>query len=107
MTTEQSNAITIDENSDLTEDDIRILVDEEGNEVECVLLAVVGHEEQDYALMTTLESLESEDEDLDVFVLIYDVDADDVESFSEVDDEATYDAVVAFTRTLIPEGAPN
>ena len=99
---ENVNDEGLDQADDLAGPDIVVLVDEDGNEVEFALLAVVEVEEQDYALMTPIEQIEDEESDsMDMFLFQYDEDEDGAASFSEISDEETYVRVRDFCATLV------
>ena len=95
----------LDESGEILEADVRVLVDEEGNEMPCALLAVVEHEGQDYALLTPLEQLSEEAGEIELFILEYSVNEEGDETFSTVDDDERYEAVKEFCTTLIAEEA--
>jgi hypothetical protein len=92
----------LDESEELEGPDIVTLEDDEGNTMEFALLAVVEVDDQDYALMTPLEQMEDEAGDsMDLFLFQYDEAEDDTASFSEIEDEATYEKVREFCSTLV------
>ena len=82
--------------------DVVTLEDEEGNTMDFALLAIVEVEEQDYALLTPVEQLEDEaGESMDLFLFQYDEEGDGTASFSEIDDEDTYNKVRDVCSALV------
>jgi len=78
------------------------LEDEEGNAMDFALLAIVEVEDQDYALMTPAEQIEDDASDaMELFLFQYDEEDDGTASFSEIDDEETYERVRDFCATLV------
>jgi hypothetical protein len=101
-TVEESNVDGLDETDALAGPDIVILEDEEGNAMDFALLAIVEVEDQDYALMTPAEQIEDDGGDsMELFLFQYDEEDDGTASFSEIDDEETYERVRDFCATLV------
>lgn len=95
---------SFDESEDLEGDDVVTIVDEDGNERDCVVLAVAEVDGQDYALLAPADQLEDEEgQELELFIFTYDLDEDDDETevFGFVEDEAVYEKVRDFFSTLI------
>jgi uncharacterized protein YrzB (UPF0473 family) len=90
---------TLDESENIETDDLRTLVDEDGNEVEFLLLAIIQHEGNDYALLSPMSEIEKDTPDMEVFVMEYEI-RDGQEHFEGVEDEDTFNAVSAFASTL-------
>lgn len=81
---------------ELNDDSMITLTDENGEDMDFLLLDVIEHEGCDYMVllpMTESESEEAEEED-EVLILRADR-TDDGEVYSSVDDQATVDAVFA------------
>ena len=81
---------------ELNDDSLITLTDENGEDMDFLLLDVIEYEGCDYMVllpMTEAESEEEEEED-EVFILRADR-TDDGEVYSSVDDQATVDAVFA------------
>lgn len=99
---DKPDQVELDESADLEEIDRVILVAEDGEELHFVLLAVVEHEGEDYAMLATEEQLldESTDE-LEVFLFHYQVDDEGLEVYGPIEDDDTYEAVAAFCSTLM------
>ena len=91
----------LDEREEIENADVRILVDDDGNELQCLLLAVLELDNAEYALLTPLEDLDSETEEMEVYVFTYSEGEDGLEEFGEISDENTYNAVVAYASTLM------
>lgn len=88
-----------DESEELDADDLVTITDEEGTEWECAILAVVEHEGAEYALLAPVDQLEDEEnEELEMFLFLYEVDDEGVQTFSYIEDDEVYEAVQkAFT----------
>jgi uncharacterized protein YrzB (UPF0473 family) len=88
-----------------SEDDIEriILEDEDGNELEGVVLSVAEIDGQDYALIAPAESYDDESNDtLELLIFLYSEDeVDGAALFSEVPDEASYEKAKAFFASLM------
>jgi uncharacterized protein YrzB (UPF0473 family) len=87
----------------LTESDIRVLVDSEGNETICVLHRVVDFGGQLYGLLTPIEEYHSEGEHMEVFIFEYLLDQDGNEQFNEVPDDDTFEAVATWCKHLLDD----
>jgi uncharacterized protein YrzB (UPF0473 family) len=83
----------LDEGEDISDADRVTLVDEEGNETEFVLLAVIDVEGQDYALLAPEGQLGDDGDSIELFIFQYDVDEDGEEAFSPVDEDGRYEEV--------------
>ena len=90
----------LDEGQELDESDYRVLVDEEGNERTCVLLAIVEYEEHDYAMLTPVEELESDKEEMEVYLFEYRQD-EEAEHFIAIEDDELYQKVASYCGTLM------
>jgi uncharacterized protein YrzB (UPF0473 family) len=92
-----------DESDTLTDRDLVVLVDEDGEETECVILAVVDHEGQDYAVLAPREQLQQsgEREEVELFLLEYHRDADGREIFAPIDDEERFESVRRMCADLV------
>lgn len=91
-----------DETDTIEDDDIVVLVDDEGNESECVMLAVIEHEGTDYAALAPVEQVcDGEAEEMEVYLLEYGEDDDGNEWFAAIDDDARYEAVRAIYASLM------
>lgn len=80
-----------------------VLEDDEGNELECVVLSVVEMDGTDYALVAPAESYDDESTDT-LELLIFQYSEDEVEGaalFAHIEDEATYEKVKAFFAELM------
>lgn len=89
---------------DEEEEDIVILTDAEGNEVEYQLLAIVEVDGENYALLTPDEE---EAESTEVFIFRYEQDEDGGDVYSDVEDEATFAKVQAEAEKLFQETEEN
>lgn len=92
-----------DESEELTDRDLVVLVDEDGEETECVILAVVDFEGQDYAVLAPRAQLQqTEDrEEVDLFLLEYHRDDEGREIFAPIDDEERFEAVRRMCADLV------
>ena len=94
-----------DESENLEADDLVTITDEEGTEWECAILAVVEHEEAEYALLAPVQQLEDEESDeLEMFLFLYEVDDEGVQTFSYIEDDDTYEAVQSAFTVLMEQG---
>lgn len=95
---------SFDESEEIEEEDIVTIVDEEGNERDCVVLAVAEVDGQDYALLAPAEQLDDDEgQELELFIFTYEVDDEEMEMFGFVEDEAVYEKVREFFSTLISQ----
>jgi uncharacterized protein YrzB (UPF0473 family) len=101
----QGHLDSFDDSEEIDEDDIVTIVDEDGTERNCVVLAVAEVEGRDYALLAPAEQLQNEEgAELELFIFTYDIDDDDeTEVFGWVEDEAVYERVREFFSTLIAQ----
>ena len=90
----------LDEGEELDESDYRVLVDDDGNERTCVLLAIVEYENADYAMLTPVEELESDKEEMEVYLFQYEQD-EEVERFIAIEDDDLYQKVASYCGTLM------
>ena len=79
---------------------IVVLEDEEGNEVQLALLAMLEVEDQEYALMAPVADLEAEDGETTLYLFRHDEEEGVGSTFSTIDDDATYAQVQAFCETI-------
>ena len=71
-----------------------MVVDEEGNELECALLAVAALDGVEYALLAEVEELDDEQSDtLEMLIFVYEEDEEGNVELSGIDDEATFEKV--------------
>jgi uncharacterized protein YrzB (UPF0473 family) len=91
---EEGEVESFDESEEL-DDEIVTITDEEGNDVDCMVLAVMDVEGRDYAMLAPVEQLDSDEGDeVELFIFTYDEDeAEGVEHFGYVDDDAMYEKV--------------
>jgi uncharacterized protein YrzB (UPF0473 family) len=105
-----------DESEKLEDEDLVTITDDDGNEIDCAILAVIEHNEQEYALVAPVAQLESDEAEgddaddgeegtFDMYILRYSVDDDGVQVFEGVEDDDEYDAVLAEFSTLIDQEA--
>ena len=80
------------ENNEMEElDNIIVLNDEEGNEVQFEFLDLIEYEEEEYVVLLPVE--EEEDSGEVVILKVEDTDSDEEESYVSVDDEETLNTV--------------
>lgn len=84
-------------------DDIVVLDGPDGAPRELVLLAVVGYQSREYAVLAVRADLEA-DVDGDLIVARYDADAEGAARFSNVDDAAELEGVRGVLGDLIDVG---
>ncbi len=92
-----------DEEEDEEGDDIVVLADEDGTEASYRFLGIVELDDQQFALLTTLEESEDEEEPMEVFILRYSQDEDGGETYSPLDDDALFARVQAEAERLFNE----
>lgn len=87
------------------EDDIVILPDLDGNEVEYQFLGVMEVEGVEYALLTpnTTEEEDAVSDATEIFIFTYKEDEDGNEVFSEVGDEATFAKVCKYAEKFLAD----
>jgi len=97
----QGHVESFDETEDI--DEVVIIIDEDDNERECVILAVVEHENgKEYALLTPAEDLERDDDSaLELFILTIAKDENGDETFGFIDNEEEYQAVKQVFSSLM------
>jgi len=85
---------TFDESEEFDESDLVVITDEDGQQIECAIVAVIEHDGEEFALLARVEQLVSEEGDeIEMFIFHYEVDDEGNQLFSSVEDEATYEAV--------------
>ena len=83
-------------------EEVVVLVDEAGQEHQFMVLAVVEVDEQEYAMLATVEQLEQDDgTELELFLFQYDLDTDGNEIFSAIEDDATFEKVRELCSNLM------
>lgn len=83
-----------DEADEIFEGDKVTIEDEDGTRLECAVLAVMEHEDEEYALLGRLDQLGPDDGDeVEVFVFRRMLDDDGNEMFASIDDEELYETV--------------
>ena len=94
-----------DESDDITDADRVTLVDEDGAEMECVILAHAECDGAEYVLLALEEELAVDsDQPLEMMIFGYNR-TDDAEVFAPIDDEETYNKVEAMFSDLIEKDA--
>jgi uncharacterized protein YrzB (UPF0473 family) len=102
MTNDESTKVTNEENEEIEDDDCYTLMDEDGNEHDFIMLALIEIEDVDYALMTPDYGSEEPPEDLELLILEY-TDEGDMESFNEVGDDETYAKVEEVFASILDQ----
>lgn len=85
------------------EEDIVVLADGNGEDIEFLWLGMVEVEEESFALLTPLDSTESDDS-TEIYVFRYEQDEDGGEIFSDVEDEELLKRVQAKAEEMFSEG---
>lgn len=98
MSTEPENGAGFvegfDDSDELTDDDIVTITNEDGEQVECAIVAVIVHDGQQYVMMHPVGQLEEPDiEEIDAYVYHYAVNDDELPVFSQIEDDDVFDAV--------------
>lgn len=79
--------------SEIQDEDIITLTDENGNDVDFLLLDVVEYKGDDYMVMVPLDDEEMEDDDEDGVVILKVIRDGEEETYSGVEDEDVLNAV--------------
>ena len=82
-------------------DDIVILSDADGNEREFRFLTVLEVDDQQFALLTTLDESEDADAPTEVFIFHYEEDEDGGEVFADIEDEVLFNKVQAAAEAML------
>src|SRR5688572_6536266 len=99
-----------DESEDLDAEDLVTITHEDGNDVDCAILAVTEHGGGEYALLSPVAQLEAAEREeggqIDMYIFAYEVDEQGQQLFTSVDDDATYEAVrEEFSLLIDQEGS--
>lgn len=83
------------ENNEMEEelDNIIVLNDEEGNEVQFEFLDLIEYEDEEYVILLPIEEETDEDAGEVVILKVEDTDSEDEESYVSVDDQDTLNTV--------------
>jgi uncharacterized protein YrzB (UPF0473 family) len=92
---------SFDESEELDED-IVTMVDDEGNEVDFMILAIMEVDGKDYAMLSPVEDLaeEADADAVELYFYSYDEEADE---FGEIEDEDLHDRVQAAFAELMEQ----
>lgn len=76
-------------------EDIVMITDEDGNQIECIVLAIMEVDGVDYAMLAPVEGVEGDDgDDVELFLFTYSEDEEkEEEYFGPIEDDATYEKV--------------
>lgn len=92
----------LDDSEELETQDIVTLVDEDENEHQFVVLAIVELDDRQFAMLAPLEQVEDDsDPELELFLFTYAETEDGIAEFGEIEDEEVYEAVQAYCATLL------
>ena len=92
----------LDDQASISDDDVVLLVDEEGVEHSFVVLAIVEADGQSYAMLTPESQLTDDAGDqIELFLFKYATDDEGNELFSPIEDDETYERVRNFCATLM------
>lgn len=92
-----------DDDEEGEEDDLVVLADEDGVEATYRFLGLVDLDGAQYALLTTLEEPDDEEEPMEVFILKYEQDEDGGEVYTPLEDESLFQRVQAEAERLFNE----
>jgi uncharacterized protein YrzB (UPF0473 family) len=94
MTGEQDPVedLGFDEASTLDEEDVVVLTSPDGTTMECIVLAIIDHEESSYALLTEKDQAGEEGID-ELLVATYREDASGAVHFEPMDDDVVMEAL--------------
>jgi len=83
-----------DESQEFDPDDLVTIKDETGKDIECAVLAIIEHDDAEFALLAPVEQLTSEEGDeVEMYIFRYLLDDEGNQLFAFVDDDAVYEAV--------------
>lgn len=88
-------------------DDVITILDNEGKHIECLIVAVLEHQGQEFALLARAANVLDEDDDttVEMFIFHYGFDEDDQTVLSAVEDDYLYEAVRKEFEVLLEEEA--
>ena len=73
-------------------EDIVMITDEDGNQIECILIAIMELDGVDYAILAPVESAGDDGDDVELFLFTYSEDEEkEEEYFGPIEDDATYE----------------
>jgi len=102
MANEDDKVETLNESEQIDGEDLVTLVDEDGNEHEFVVLAIVDMDGSEFAMLAPLDQVDDDSEpELELFLFTYQETEDGYAEFGEIEDDATYQAVQAYCATLL------
>ncbi len=102
QTDEASHDHSHDHEDELSEEDVVVLVDEDGNETTYLFIGTVDVDGETFALLVDSED-EGEDENTSVFVFHYTQDDDGGEEFEPVEDDELLAKVQAAAEKMFDE----
>ena len=83
-------------------EEVVVLIDEDGQEHQFMVLAVVEVGDQEYAMLATVEQLEQDDgTELELFLFQYDLDGEGNEMFTAIEDDSTFEKVRELCSNLM------
>lgn len=91
-----------DDSETLSEDDLVTITDDSGNEYLCVILEVIEYEGAEYVMLSPRDQLEDDEaEEIDRFLFLYQLTDDGTPTFSYIEDDNTFDAVLEIFNALL------
>ena len=92
----------LDDGESIEEADIVTLVDEEENEHQFVVLAIVEMDDNQYAMLAPLDQVNDDSNpELELFLFTYNETDEGYAEFGEIDDDKIYEAVQEYCATLL------
>ena len=83
-----------DESEAFEPEDLVTITGEDGKPIECAVLAVIEHDNLEFALLAPVEQLTSEEGDeIEMYIFRYQLDEEGNQLFGFVEEDATYEAV--------------
>ncbi|MEZ4240095.1 MAG: DUF1292 domain-containing protein [Myxococcota bacterium] len=82
-----------DESEGFDPADLVTITDEDGVEIDCAILAVIEHDDDEFALLGRLDQLREDVDELEMFIFRYTIEDDGTQTFAAIEDDETYDAV--------------
>lgn len=91
-----------DDSETLSEDDLVTITDDSGVEYLCVILEVIEYSGSEYVMLSPKDQLEDEDaEEIDRFLFRYELTGDGTPTFSYIEDDEVFDAILEIFDALL------
>jgi len=92
----------LDDSAEFDESDLVTLVDEDENEHDFVVLAIVEMDDRQFAMLAPKDQVDDDSEpELELFLFTYAEGEDGIAEFGEIETDELYEAVQAYCATLV------